>query len=309
MNNKQIPVLFDTDIGSDIDDAVCLGYLLRHPLCELLGITTVSGQPQVRAALADAVCTAAGKDGIPIHSGHELSLVDRGIVQPQVPQAAVLERFAHRPPEAFPPWTAVDFLRRQIRDRPHEITLIAVGPMTNVALLFNLDPGCARLLKRLVLMCGVFQSAPPGWWPAEWNARCDPHATKVVYGTEVPEHLSVGLDVTTQCTMPCEDAIAAFRAVGGPLAVVSAATEVWSHHARDVIFHDPLAAACVFKPELCQFARGQVSVELGSTRSAGITWFDACDSGPHRIANGVDSAAFFQEYFGVVVGSGKCIRS
>ena len=53
MTDSRIPVILDTDIGSDIDDAVCLGYLLRQPRCELLGITTVSGQPRVRAAVAD----------------------------------------------------------------------------------------------------------------------------------------------------------------------------------------------------------------------------------------------------------------
>ena len=71
MANSRIPLLFDTDIGSDIDDAVCLAYLLRQPRCELLGVTTVSGQPRARAALADAVCQAAGRRDIPIHAGSE----------------------------------------------------------------------------------------------------------------------------------------------------------------------------------------------------------------------------------------------
>ena len=54
-------VLLDTDIGSDIDDAICLAYLLAHPDCDLVGITTVSGEPVKRAMLASAVCKAAGK--------------------------------------------------------------------------------------------------------------------------------------------------------------------------------------------------------------------------------------------------------
>jgi purine nucleosidase len=61
-------VLLDTDIGSDIDDAVCLAYLLAHPECDLLGITTVSGQPVERAQLASALCKVAGKD-VPIYPG------------------------------------------------------------------------------------------------------------------------------------------------------------------------------------------------------------------------------------------------
>ncbi len=300
MNASRDLVILDTDIGSDIDDAVCLGYLLRQPRCELLGITTVSGQPRLRAAMADAVCTAAGRRDIPIHSGHDLSMIGREVIQPHVPQAALLPRFAHRPPESFPERTAVEFLRQQIHLHPGEITLIAIGPMTNLGILFNVDPECAKLLKRLVLMCGVFRAPPPGWGPSEWNARLDPYATRVVYQTTVAEHISIGLDVTMKCELPYADAVAAFRRAGGPLDVVAAATEIWSH---PVIFHDPLTAAFAFNPGLLRLARGQVTVELGSPRSAGITWFDAGVSGPHQVAEQVEVDAFYAEYF-TVVGAG-----
>ena len=93
-------ILLDTDIGSDIDDAVCLAYLLRQPRCELIGITTVSGRPRERAALADAVCRAAGRTDIPIHAGCSEGIL-RGTVQPECPQASILPRFAHRPPGEF----------------------------------------------------------------------------------------------------------------------------------------------------------------------------------------------------------------
>ena len=300
MSDSRIPVILDTDIGSDIDDAVCLGYLLRQPRCELLGITTVSGQPRVRAAVADAICQAAGRRDIPIHAGHDLATIWRSVVQPEVPQAPILTQFAHRTPESFAERTAVDFLRQQIHQRPGEITLLAIGPMTNLALLFNMDPDCVRLLKRVVLMCGVFHAPPPGWGHAEWNARLDPHATQVVYQSRVAEHLSVGLDVTMACKLPSSEAVAAFRSAGGPLEVVAAATDIWGKHAGNVIFHDPLAGALLFNPGLCTTEPGLVNVELGSTRGTGITWFDRAVDGPHRIAISVNPDAFFAEYFGVV---------
>lgn len=300
MTDQRIPVILDTDIGSDIDDAVCLGYLLRQSRCELLGITTVSGQPRLRAAMADAVCQAAGRREVAIHSGHDLSLVNREVIQPDVPQAGILQRFSHRPVESFPERTAVEFLRQQIRSRPGEITLIAIGPMTNLGLLFSLDPGCAQLLKRLVLMCGVFNAPPPGWGHAEFNARADPHATSIVYQAPVAEHVSIGLDVTLRCLYPCAESIAAFKAAGGPLEVVSAATEVWAKHTNRVVFHDPLAGAFAFNPGLCALSRGKVTVELASPRSSGITYFDHAENGPHQVALEVQPAAFFREYFGVV---------
>ena len=298
MKQSSLPLLFDTDIGSDIDDAVCLAYLLRQPRCELLGVTTVSGEPRTRAALADAVCQAAGRPGIPIHAGSDVGL-NRGIVQPACPQAAILPRFAHREPGAFAPYSAVPFLREQIHARPGELTLLAVGPLTNIALLFTLDPEIPKKLKQLVIMGGVFGWGVPGH-PAEWNIQCDPVAAAIVYRSPVPCLISIGLDVTTQCRLPAADCIDRFRRIGGPLGVVAAATEIWARHAETITFHDPLAGAVVFNPGLCQYQEGRVEVELKSEKLAGATLFDRKGAEkPHRIAHAVDAKAFFEDFFAV----------
>src|SRR4051795_10874188 len=112
-----VKILLDTDIGSDIDDAVCLAYLLAEPRCELLGVTTVSGRPRERAALVDAVCRAAGRSDVPIVAGLEHGYLSRAVVQPEVPQAGILERFPHADPDELA-GDAVAFLAEQIRARP-----------------------------------------------------------------------------------------------------------------------------------------------------------------------------------------------
>src|SRR5262249_1191216 len=66
---KSMKILLDTDIGGDLDDALALAYLLKQPQCELLGITTVGGESDKRAALASALCHAAGRVEVPIHVG------------------------------------------------------------------------------------------------------------------------------------------------------------------------------------------------------------------------------------------------
>src|SRR5881628_1059466 len=101
-------VILDTDIGSDIDDAVCLAYLLAQPRCELLGITTVTGQADKRAMLASALCKVAGKD-IPIFPGGEKPLLVPQ-KQPHAPQAEALSRWPHE--TKFPNGAAVEFLRQ-----------------------------------------------------------------------------------------------------------------------------------------------------------------------------------------------------
>ncbi len=287
-------VLFDTDIGTDIDDAVCLAYLLAQPACELLGITTVSGEATRRAMLASALCRVAGKD-IPIHPGAEepLLITQR---QPQAQQAAALGDWPHR--SAFPHGSAVEFLRQTIRANPGEITLLAVGPMTNVGLLFRVDPEIPRLLKRLMLMCGQFFGRSPGRGPVEWNAACDPHAAAIVYQSGVAIHRSHGLDVTQRVRMPAKEVRARFQAP--LLQPVAAFAEVFFRRRDEITFHDPLAAATIFDESICTFASGNVHVELESPRLAGyMHWQADSGEGSHQVADTVDPDRFFAHYFSV----------
>ena len=151
-------VLFDTDIGTDIDDALALAYLLCQKECDLLGVTTVSGDVVARAKLASAVIKRSGKD-IPIYPGAS-GCIATPQIEPYVPQAAMLDKFEHE--TVFPTGEAVEFMRRTIRENPGEVNLIAVGPMTNLALLFMVDEEIPSLLKSVNLMCGRF-----GTWEEE----------------------------------------------------------------------------------------------------------------------------------------------
>lgn len=286
-------VLLDTDIGSDIDDAICLAYLLAQPRCELLGVTTVSGEPNKRAKLVSALCQAAGKD-VPIYPGveHPLLVPQK---QPRVPQAAMLDRWPHA--SQFPQGEAIDFLRHTIRAHPGEVTLLAIGPMTNVGLLFALDPDIPALLKELVMMVGVFTNRLAGVGPLEWNAICDPHAIAKIYQTPVAVHRSIGLDVTCQVEMNSQEVRRRFQT--GLLRPVLDFAEVWFEERPVITFHDPLAALTLFDDQVCSFSRGQVEVELSSPRLLGMTHWQPSASGPHEIALEVDAPRFFEQYFSV----------
>jgi purine nucleosidase len=282
-------ILLDTDIGSDIDDAVCLAYLLANPACDLLGITTVTGDTVQRAKLASVLCKIAGAK-IPIHPGRREPLLI-GQRQPHVPQAPALEKWDHE--TSFSQGEAIVFLRETIRAYPGEVVLFGIGPLTNIAALFAADEEMPRLLKGLVLMCGVVSNRVS---ELEWNAKLDPVATAVVYRAAPPFHRSVGLDVTLQVTMPAEEVRRKFQT---PLLLpVLDFAEVWFEGSKNITFHDPLAATTIFDDTICGFERGTVEIELKSERLAGATLWRPHPKGIHEFATTVNPSRFFDHYFG-----------
>ncbi|HOJ09404.1 MAG TPA: nucleoside hydrolase [Clostridiales bacterium] len=293
MDTKKKKVLFDTDIGSDIDDAVALAYLLRQPMCELVGITTVTGDTVKRAQLASVLCLAAGKGDVPIYPGCRMPLLDNEL-QPHVPQADVLPLYNHQ--KEFPMHRHIQFMIDTIRANPGEISLLAVGPMTNIGLLFATDPEIPGLLKELVLMCGVFTNTLPRVGPREWNAYGDSHSTAIIYNTRPAVHRSIGLDVTCQVTMGSNEVRERFNV--DLLKIVLTMAEIWFNRRSIITFHDPLAASTLFDESICGFERGKVDVELLSDRVRGMTYFKADkENGPHEVALRVNKEKFFEHYF------------
>ena len=285
-------ILLDTDIGSDIDDSVCLAYLLAQPQCELLGITTVTGQSLERAMMADAMCRAAGAV-VPVYPGIEKPLLVPSH-QPGAQQFTHLGDWPHR--KDFIRGEAIEFLRRTIRQNPHEVVLLSIGPLTNIATLFAVYPEIPSLLKSMVLMGGNF--APINWHGvAEWNMLNDPHAAAMVFQAPVSLR-AVGMDITTRVTMEPDEVKSRFH--HPRFRQVMDFAKVWFQgEQKRFTFHDHLAAAVIFKPDLCRFVRGKVDIELQSERLAGFThWTQNKDQGLHEIAISVDVPGFFEHYFG-----------
>ncbi len=290
---KKTAIILDTDIGSDIDDAVALAYLLKQPLCELVGITTVSGNVSERAACAEAMCREVGREDIPIHCGASVPLL-WGPGQPNVPQYSAISHKPHT--KNWRQNTAVDFLRETIRSRPGEITLLSIGPLTNIALLFAIDPEIPALLKGFVSMAGVFYANP---LHAEWNCLVDSVANGMVYSAKVQNHLSVGLDVTLKCRLSKVEVRERFT--DSPLNIALEMAEVWfAHSSPNLIFHDPLAATLIFNPRVCEIERGAISPEVAESHEVGgRLHFTPSPEGASLVAKTVDVDAFFTEFFSV----------
>ncbi|MCU7496658.1 MAG: nucleoside hydrolase [Ignavibacteria bacterium] len=286
-----VKVLLDTDIGTDIDDAICLAYLLANSECELMGITTVTGEAEKRAMLASALCRIAGKD-IPIFPGCETPLL---IPQKQklALQAKALKNWEHD--KSFPKGEAIGFLRKTVRDNPGEIILLTIGPLTNIGILFSIDPELPSLLKGLVLMCGYFERRYRSIGPLEWNARGDYHATDIVFRSRPPFIRSVGLDVTSRVKMKPDEFRRTFTSE--ILRPVLDYSDYWFKKFKKVTFHDPLAAATIFDEKICIFRKGKIKIELDKKGHRGLTdWKESKRKGFHEVALKVDKERFFEHY-------------
>jgi len=290
----RMKVIVDTDIGSDIDDAIALAYLLANPQCELLGITTVTGEPEKRAMIASALCIDAGRD-IPIYPGAANPLfIERPLRK--VIQAEVLPGWAHH--TTFPHNQAVQFIRDTIYKNPGEITLLTLGPLTNIAELFTLYPEIPSMLKSIVMMCGYFLHKIEGWNKCEWNALWDYDAADIVYKADIPSNISVGIDVTSKIVLSNDDFDKMFSREKFPL-IHDLSSYKAHYHGNQFVLHDPLVSAVVFNRNLCSYRKGIISVDKNNKESLGLTCFEPKNDGRHEIAVTVNKEVFFEKYFSV----------
>ena len=295
-------LLFDTDIGSDIDDAVALAYLLMQPSINLLGITTVTGEARKRAALASRLLELAGQT-VPIFPGFEAprEIATRQPIAQQAVKLSLAQLLGTDQPHN--PEAAIDFMADTIQAHPFEITLLAVGPFTNVARLFEKYPDVSRLLKALVIMGGKYSDYPTPWGPSEWNGIIDPAATALMFAKAKCPIRAFGLDITWQVNMDAQQVSRAF-ATHPLLREVRRWSDVWFAERDALHFHDPLAAVSLVDPSVCTYKYGEVAVNLSPGR-AGFTEFVAAN--PERaiasdrplieVAASVNKDQFFDQYF------------
>lgn len=229
---EHIPIILDTDIGTNIDDALALWCLLHDPRCELLGVTTVTGQPHLRARIAKRLCIAAGRPDVPVVAG-AAEPREGPQQQTHVPLAPPLADLPSIDVDA----SAVDFLADRIARRPGDITLLSIGPMTNVARLFADRPEAAADLRAIVAMMGRFDADPTR---RDTNFALDPAAVRAVLSrVDVPMRL-VGLDATQTTTMPTATLLENTGDVAqSPLLPL---IDAWVADHETTTLHDPLTA-------------------------------------------------------------------
>jgi purine nucleosidase len=237
------PVVLDTDIGTDIDDAWALGYVLKSPSLDLLGVTISDGDTAARGRLACKLLQRLGRSDIPVAVGRRTPNVPPDRIDYQFSWA---EDFRDHAPVETP---AVDFLADLIRRHPNQITLVAVGPLHNVGDLVRLHPDVVPLVKRVVLMGGsIGANAFSAVAVPEWNVKLAIPEAQAVYAAAWPVTI-VPLDSTSYIRLE-DGEREALRKAATPLAIaLETLLRLWTDRPSSrMTLHDQLALAEAQEP-------------------------------------------------------------
>lgn len=264
-------VIFDTDPG--IDDAMALLFLHKHPQIDLVGVTTVFGNAPIEMTTRNAlylafawkipaaVAQGAGETFDPARGGAYWPTAihgDNGIGNVAIPP--VIERVVDARP-------AYRFIIDTVRANPKEITLVAVGRMTNLALALRADPEIASLVSQVIIMGGAFDVNGNVSPAAEANIHGDPEAADLVMTAPWPVTV-IGLDVTMQTVMTSGYLADMVKEGGEEIQLLSDISQLYidfykSRVGDGMVVHDSCAAVYLVRPDLFETRSGAIRVVCG----------------------------------------------
>jgi len=311
-------IILDTDLamgapGSDIDDGFALALAHADPEIQLDLVTTVNGNTDVESATILALeLTRRLQIEVPVVKGAAARYTHPGTTKQ--PDDAV-RAFARPDRTPSPGYAAVEIVRH-VRAHPGEITLVAIGPLTNVATALALEPRLAEDVAEIVVMGGMFFGTRPNRsMPGEFNVWTDPESAAAVLRSGARQRW-VGLDVTQQVRLTREHAHRLLAADTPFAPFAGESTLAWIDHlarenpgdradADSCAMHDPLAVAVVSRPELVTFVDAHVSVVTGDGLARGVLVTDLLQSADPppancRVGSAVDAAAFTEHFLGLV---------
>ncbi|MEK7413985.1 MAG: nucleoside hydrolase [Planctomycetota bacterium] len=282
-------IILDTDVGDDIDDAIAIGLISRSPELELVGITTVYGNTEARSRQARSILVTAGGNWhkVPVSAGCGGTISSRtwrGFDEylkkalPNQDPESLPEAQLPRPDKRH----AVEFLIETIMAGNGDIIPVTIGATTNLAMAIAKEPRIIAKIPRIVAMAGDFRKPF-----AEYNVICDSEAFGVLLRSGIP------MDITPfyvgQVATWTPEHVAKLKVAASPLAQylyrsIAAWRVGWKKPEHLPCLFDPLAVATIFRPELCTWKRGTVTVELQGGATYGYTQFSEAADGRHRIA-------------------------
>jgi len=333
----RIPLLIDCDTG--IDDSLALLYACASPTAEIVAVTCCSGNVDAEQVAENtrAVLELAGRTDIEVAIGRRTPLIRPLETTPETHGPRGIGHAELAPPtRPVSDRHGVDVVLQAARSRPGEVTLVTLGPLTNLALAVLLEPELPRLLRRWVLMGGTYRVAGNTSPREEWNIHCDPEAARIAFRAFADVRpptlpLALGLDVTERARFLPDHLVALARRAGSrpddSIAIardedpMRAARSVASNpivryladalrfymefHARydgfyGAFVHDPLALAAALDPTLVRSEALTVDVETNGAITTGETvadWRRLWGRGPNcEVAVAADAERFLADF-------------
>ena len=313
-------VIVDTDLamgalGSEIDDGFALALAHADPDIQLDLVTTVNGNTDVESATILTAELLRRLDlVVPVVKGAAAPLTRPGLVRRPGAHVEAL-RGSVAPPA---PGYAAAAIVEHVMANPGEITIVAIGPLTNIAAALSLEPRLAQNVHEIVIMGGFFFGTMPSRdMPGEFNVWVDPEAAQAVLRSGMPQRW-VGLDVTLQVRLTREHARRMLEADSPFAPFAGESTLAWIDHiaerypgsaleADSCAMHDPLAMAVVTRPDLVQFREAAVEIVTGEGLARGVMITDVRESADPPPANAlvaasVDGDAFTEHFLQLITG-------
>ena len=268
MNNLK-KVILDTDIGDDIDDSFALLLLLESHKFNCLGVTTVFRNSLKRAKMAKQLIRSLGYD-IKVYRGIDNPLkqnIDH-LISKEIKEK---EKYDEDGKYIFPQYdksmenekvedeNAVDFIIRMIHLYPHEVTLIPIGPLTNIASAIKKDTTIVPLIKEIRLMgAGLNLNF------VEWNIFCDPDAAKIVFSSNINKIVAVTINVTSLTSLTEEEVNSLKNNNSKAIKLVYEAMMKWFKHYEfsSPVMHDPLTVASLIDESIINTQLCHLDVDL-----------------------------------------------
>lgn len=266
-------IILDTDIGTDVDDAMAVALAALSPELAVEGITTVYGDVDLRARMVVKILRLLGRTDIPVMAGvRNVLLRNREIWWLGHEGEGLLE-----PGDEALPYDsrhAVDFIIQTVMANPGEITIVAIGPFTNIALALAREPRVADNVKRIIIMGGSARLGLNGaeLEPVDHNLSRDPEASALLFTSGAPV-VMCGYDVTRQVLVGPEH-IRMLEESGDTLnlAMAQMMRRWFDYWKRDyTAMNDPLCVALAFDPSLCRGRKMNVTVEYDHRHPSGRT--------------------------------------
>jgi inosine-uridine nucleoside N-ribohydrolase len=269
-------VIIDTDPG--VDDALALLLAMRSTELKIEGITPVAGNVPLQLGLSNALrlVEISGRTDIPVAAGSKVPLVRRLVTATYAHGENGLGGAVFPEPKLAPiALPAAEFIRQTVHKYPGEVTLLTIGPLTNIATALNADPGLASRVQSLVMMGGSLSGGniTPA---AEFNIYVDPEAARIVFQSGIPITM-VGLDVTRKTSLTDEH-VRQLEAGHSPVSQAAAkiARNAINHNREQGFLigpnmHDSLAIAAFLDPSLLKFKDYYIDVETTGELTAGET--------------------------------------